>query len=39
MVVIGMVKGDLYDIGKNLVVMMFEGQGFDVEDLGILVLL
>jgi uroporphyrinogen decarboxylase len=34
-VVIGTVKGDLHDIGKNLVVMMLEGQGFTVEDLGI----
>jgi corrinoid protein of di/trimethylamine methyltransferase len=34
-VVIGTVKGDLHDIGKNLVTMMLEGQGFEVEDLGI----
>ncbi len=34
-VVIGTVKGDLHDIGKNLVVMMLEGQGFFVVDLGI----
>ena len=34
-VVIGTVKGDLHDIGKNLVVMMLEGGGFDVVDLGI----
>ncbi len=34
-VVIGTVKGDLHDIGKNLVIMMLEGQGFTVEDLGI----
>lgn len=34
-VVIGTVKGDLHDIGKNLVKMMLEGQGFTVEDLGI----
>jgi 5-methyltetrahydrofolate--homocysteine methyltransferase len=34
-VVIGTVKGDLHDIGKNLVAMMLEGQGFAVEDLGI----
>ncbi len=34
-VVIGTVKGDLHDIGKNLVAMMLEGQGFTVEDLGI----
>ena len=34
-VVIGTVKGDIHDIGKNLVAMMFEGAGFDVVDLGI----
>jgi 5-methyltetrahydrofolate--homocysteine methyltransferase len=33
-VVIGTVKGDLHDIGKNLVVMMLEGGGFEVIDLG-----
>jgi 5-methyltetrahydrofolate--homocysteine methyltransferase len=33
-VVIGTVKGDLHDIGKNLVRMMFEGAGFNVVDLG-----
>ena len=33
-VVIGTVKGDLHDIGKNLVGMMFEGGGFEVIDLG-----
>ena len=33
-VVIGTVKGDMHDIGKNLVVMMFEGAGFEVHDLG-----
>ena len=33
--VIGTVKGDLHDIGKNLVGMMFEGAGFEVVDLGI----
>lgn len=33
--VIGTVKGDLHDIGKNLVVMMFEGKGFDVIDIGV----
>jgi 5-methyltetrahydrofolate--homocysteine methyltransferase len=33
--VIGTVKGDLHDIGKNLVIMMLEGQGFSVVDLGI----
>jgi 5-methyltetrahydrofolate--homocysteine methyltransferase len=32
---IGTVKGDLHDIGKNLVVMMLEGAGFEVMDLGI----
>jgi len=34
-VIIGTVKGDLHDIGKNLVAMMLEGQGFSVEDLGV----
>ena len=34
-IVIGTVKGDLHDIGKNLVGMMFEGAGFEVVDLGI----
>ncbi|UCD56703.1 MAG: corrinoid protein [Candidatus Hydrogenedentota bacterium] len=34
-VVLGTVKGDLHDIGKNLVGMMLEGAGFDVKDLGI----
>lgn len=33
-IVIGTVKGDLHDIGKNLVAMMLEGVGFDVIDLG-----
>jgi corrinoid protein of di/trimethylamine methyltransferase len=33
-VVIGTVKGDLHDIGKNLVASMLEGSGFDVHDLG-----
>ena len=33
--VIGTVKGDLHDIGKNLVGMMFEGAGFKVVDIGI----
>ncbi|HIC94650.1 MAG TPA: cobalamin-binding protein [Anaerolineae bacterium] len=33
--VIGTVKGDLHDIGKNLVAMMMEGAGFEVVDLGI----
>jgi len=32
--IIGTVKGDLHDIGKNLVKMMVEGAGFDVVDLG-----
>ena len=32
--VIGSVKGDLHDIGKNLVAMMWEGAGFEVIDLG-----
>ena len=34
-VVIGTVKGDLHDIGKNLVAMMIEGAGFEVIDLGV----
>src|ERR687893_2990076 len=34
-VVIGTVKGDIHDIGKNLVSMMLEGAGFEVVDLGI----
>jgi len=34
-VLLGTVKGDLHDIGKNLVMMMFEGAGFKVVDLGI----
>ena len=34
-VVVGTVKGDLHDIGKNLVAMMLEGAGFKVVDLGI----
>jgi len=34
-VVIGTVKGDLHDIGKNLVSMMIEGAGFEVVDLGV----
>jgi len=33
-VVIGVVKGDLHDIGKNLVASMLEGAGFEVTDLG-----
>ncbi len=34
-VVIGTVKGDLHDIGKNLVAMMLEGAGFEVINLGV----
>ena len=34
-VVIGTVKGDFHDIGKNLVKMMLEGSGFEVIDLGV----
>jgi len=34
-VIIGTVKGDLHDIGKNLVSMMVEGAGFEVVDLGV----
>lgn len=34
-VIIGTVKGDLHDIGKNLVVMMLEGAAFEVIDLGV----
>ena len=34
-VVIGTVKGDLHDIGKNLVASMLEGAGFEVTDLGV----
>jgi 5-methyltetrahydrofolate--homocysteine methyltransferase len=33
--IIGTVKGDLHDIGKNLVAMMLEGAGFRIVDLGI----
>jgi 5-methyltetrahydrofolate--homocysteine methyltransferase len=33
-IVIGTVKGDLHDIGKNLVAMMLEGAGFEIVDLG-----
>jgi 5-methyltetrahydrofolate--homocysteine methyltransferase len=32
---LGTVKGDLHDIGKNLVGMMCEGAGFEVQDLGV----
>jgi 5-methyltetrahydrofolate--homocysteine methyltransferase len=34
-VAIGTVQGDLHDIGKNLVAMMLEGAGFEVNDLGV----
>lgn len=34
-VVIGTVKGDLHDIGKNIVAMMLEAVGFEVKDLGV----
>jgi 5-methyltetrahydrofolate--homocysteine methyltransferase len=34
-VVIGTVKGDLHDVGKNLVTLMLEGAGFEVKDLGV----
>ncbi|MDI7275513.1 MAG: corrinoid protein [Anaerolineae bacterium] len=34
-VVIGTVKGDLHDIGKNLVSMMLQGAGFEIVDLGV----
>jgi 5-methyltetrahydrofolate--homocysteine methyltransferase len=34
-VAIGTVKGDLHDIGKNLVTLMLEGAGFEVKDLGV----
>ncbi len=34
-VLIGTVKGDLHDIGKNLVSMMLEGAGFEIVDLGV----
>src|SRR5512134_1678461 len=34
-VVIGTVKGDLHDIGKNLVAMMLEGAAFEIVDLGV----
>jgi len=33
-IAIGTVKGDLHDIGKNLVAMMLEGAGYEVKDLG-----
>ena len=34
-VIVGTVQGDMHDIGKNLVCMMLEGAGFQIEDLGI----
>jgi 5-methyltetrahydrofolate--homocysteine methyltransferase len=34
-ILMGTVKGDLHDIGKNLVIMMLEGAGFQVTDLGV----
>jgi len=34
-VVIGTVRGDMHDIGKNLVAMMLEGAGFEIKDLGV----
>lgn len=34
-VIVGTVKGDLHDIGKNLVIMMLESNGFEVIDLGV----
>ena len=34
-IAIGTVKGDLHDIGKNLVAMMYKGAGFEVMDLGV----
>lgn len=34
-IAVGTVKGDLHDIGKNLVVMMLKGAGFNVDDLGV----
>ena len=34
-IVMGTVKGDVHDIGKNLVNIMFEGAGFHVIDLGV----
>jgi len=35
LVLMGTVKGDLHDIGKNIVIMMLEGAGFTVKDLGV----
>lgn len=34
-IIMGTVKGDLHDIGKNIVIMMLEGAGFNVVDLGV----
>jgi 5-methyltetrahydrofolate--homocysteine methyltransferase len=34
-IAIGTIKGDLHDIGKNLVAMMLEGAGFEIQDLGV----
>jgi 5-methyltetrahydrofolate--homocysteine methyltransferase len=34
-IILGTVRGDLHDVGKNMVSMMFRGAGFRVEDLGI----
>jgi 5-methyltetrahydrofolate--homocysteine methyltransferase len=34
-IILGTVKGDLHDIGKNLVAMMLEGAGFEIIDLGV----
>jgi len=34
-IIMGTVKGDIHDIGKNLVIMMLQGAGFDVIDLGV----
>ena len=34
-IILGTVKGDMHDIGKNLVKLMFEGKGFEVIDLGV----
>ena len=34
-IILGTVEGDLHDIGKNLVKLMFEGKGFEVIDLGV----
>ena len=34
-VIMGTVKGDIHDIGKNIVIMMLEGAGFEVVDLGV----